>query len=87
MSKTTTSQALSRKSVVGRVAHEEWCALVSNHPAATTIVRRVETAAVRKMPILIRGETGTSKEQLARHAHAASRRSGAPRVVTSLAET
>src|SRR4029077_7695057 len=40
------------------------------------IVRRVESAAMRKLPILIRGETGTGKEQLARHAHAASRRSG-----------
>jgi transcriptional regulator with PAS, ATPase and Fis domain len=41
------------------------------------IVRQVETAAARKMPILIRGETGTGKEQLARHAHAASGRTGA----------
>src|SRR4029077_13301940 len=41
------------------------------------IVRQVESAAMRKMPILIRGETGTGKEQLARHAHAASGRSGA----------
>jgi sigma-54 dependent transcriptional regulator, acetoin dehydrogenase operon transcriptional activator AcoR len=41
------------------------------------IVRRVESAAERKMPILIRGETGTGKEQLARHAHAASGRAGA----------
>jgi len=40
------------------------------------IVRRVEIAAARKMPILIRGETGTGKEQMARHAHAASRRTG-----------
>ena len=40
------------------------------------IVRQVETAAARKMPILVRGETGTGKEQLARHAHAASRRAG-----------
>jgi sigma-54 dependent transcriptional regulator, acetoin dehydrogenase operon transcriptional activator AcoR len=51
-------------------------AFVSADPAIATIVRRVETAAARQMPILIRGETGTGKEQLARHAHAASRRSG-----------
>ncbi|MGB8397305.1 MAG: sigma-54-dependent Fis family transcriptional regulator [Bradyrhizobium sp.] len=49
---------------------------VSADPAIAAIVRRVETAAARKMPILIRGETGTGKEQMARHAHAASRRSG-----------
>jgi transcriptional regulator of acetoin/glycerol metabolism len=49
---------------------------VSADPAIAGIVRRVESAATRKMPILIRGETGTGKEQLARHAHAASRRSG-----------
>ena len=41
------------------------------------LVRQVEIAAARKMPVLIRGETGTGKEQLARHAHLASRRSGA----------
>jgi transcriptional regulator of acetoin/glycerol metabolism len=49
---------------------------VAHDPTVRTIVRRVETAAARKMPILIRGETGTGKEQLARHAHAASGRSG-----------
>ena len=49
---------------------------VSADPTIAGIVRRVESAATRKMPILIRGETGTGKEQLARHAHAASRRSG-----------
>jgi transcriptional regulator of acetoin/glycerol metabolism len=50
---------------------------VSSDPSIAEIVRRVEIAASRKMPILIRGETGTGKEQLARHAHAASRRGGA----------
>jgi sigma-54 dependent transcriptional regulator, acetoin dehydrogenase operon transcriptional activator AcoR len=49
---------------------------VSADPKIAEIVRRVEIAAARKMPILIRGETGTGKEQMARHAHAASRRSG-----------
>jgi transcriptional regulator of acetoin/glycerol metabolism len=50
---------------------------VARDPTVRAIVRQVETAAVRKMPILIRGETGTGKEQLARHAHAASGRTGA----------
>jgi transcriptional regulator of acetoin/glycerol metabolism len=50
---------------------------VAIDPAVTAIVRQVETAAARKMPILIRGETGTGKEQLARHAHLASGRRGA----------
>jgi transcriptional regulator of acetoin/glycerol metabolism len=50
---------------------------VSADPAIAAVVRRVEIAAARKMPILIRGETGTGKEQLARHAHVASGRTGA----------
>jgi len=50
---------------------------ISIDPKMAGLVRRVETAAARKMPILIRGETGTGKEQLARHAHAASGRNGA----------
>jgi transcriptional regulator of acetoin/glycerol metabolism len=50
---------------------------VAHDQAVQAIVRRVEIAAARGMPILIRGETGTGKEQLARHAHAASGRAGA----------
>ncbi|UFZ07314.1 sigma-54-dependent Fis family transcriptional regulator [Bradyrhizobium ontarionense] len=49
---------------------------VSADPRIAAIVQRVAVAAARKMPILIRGETGTGKEQMARHAHAASRRTG-----------
>jgi sigma-54 dependent transcriptional regulator, acetoin dehydrogenase operon transcriptional activator AcoR len=50
---------------------------VARDPAVRSIVRQVETAAARKMPVLIRGETGTGKEQLARHAHNFSGRTGA----------
>ncbi|GLH76070.1 sigma-54-dependent Fis family transcriptional regulator [Bradyrhizobium sp. SSBR45G] len=49
---------------------------VSADPRIAAIVQHVAVAAARKMPILIRGETGTGKEQMARHAHAASRRTG-----------
>jgi sigma-54 dependent transcriptional regulator, acetoin dehydrogenase operon transcriptional activator AcoR len=49
---------------------------ISIDPVVARIVQQTEAAARRKMPILIRGETGTGKEQLARHAHAASGRSG-----------
>jgi sigma-54 dependent transcriptional regulator, acetoin dehydrogenase operon transcriptional activator AcoR len=52
-------------------------AFVARDPAVRAIVRQVETAAARKMPVLIRGETGTGKEQLARHAHDVSGRTGA----------
>jgi transcriptional regulator with PAS, ATPase and Fis domain len=37
----------------------------------------LENAARRKLPILLQGETGTGKEQFARHAHQASGRTGA----------
>ncbi len=49
---------------------------VADDPQVALLVRRVEGAARRAMPILIRGETGTGKEQLARHAHGASSRRG-----------
>lgn len=50
---------------------------VATDPAVAAIVNQVELAAPRRMPILIRGATGTGKEELARHAHAASGRKGA----------
>src|ERR1700676_4038097 len=57
-----------RPAGIGFVAHD---------PAVQAIVRQVETAAARKMPILIRGETGPGKAQTAPHAHAAPGRAGA----------
>jgi transcriptional regulator of acetoin/glycerol metabolism len=49
---------------------------VAEDLAMVAAVQRLEGAARRKVPILLRGETGTGKEQLARHAHAASGRRG-----------
>ena len=51
-------------------------AFVAEDPPVAASVRQLENAARRKLPILLRGETGTGKEQLARHAHAASGRTG-----------
>ncbi|MCB8883544.1 sigma-54-dependent Fis family transcriptional regulator [Acidisoma cellulosilytica] len=50
---------------------------IAADPAVITAMHQVEAAAIRGLPILISGETGTGKEQLARHAHAASGRRGA----------
>jgi transcriptional regulator of acetoin/glycerol metabolism len=50
---------------------------VAHDTAFAAMVHQVEAAAARRVPILIRGETGTGKEQLARHAHGASARRGA----------
>jgi sigma-54 dependent transcriptional regulator, acetoin dehydrogenase operon transcriptional activator AcoR len=61
----------------GNAVGDTTSSFVARDPSVRAIVRQVETAAARKLPILIRGETGTGKEQLARHAHAASGRTGA----------
>ncbi len=52
-------------------------AFVAEDPAVVTALRHVTAGALRGLPILIRGETGTGKEQVARYAHQASRRQGA----------
>jgi len=50
---------------------------VADDPAVRAALRQAEGGALRRLPILIRGETGTGKEQVARHAHRVSRRRGA----------
>jgi transcriptional regulator of acetoin/glycerol metabolism len=50
---------------------------VAEDPAVAAVLTQVEAAARRRLPILIRGATGTGKEHLARHAHRASGRAGA----------
>jgi transcriptional regulator of acetoin/glycerol metabolism len=50
---------------------------VVDDPVVAEALQRLEQAARRKLPLLLSGETGTGKEQFARHAHAASLRRGA----------
>jgi transcriptional regulator of acetoin/glycerol metabolism len=49
---------------------------VAQDESVKAAVRTVERAASRRFPVLIRGETGTGKDLLARHAHEASGRRG-----------
>ncbi len=51
--------------------------MIADDCKVAKLAQRVEMAAARKMPILVLGETGTGKEQMARHAHVASGRRGA----------
>ncbi len=64
-------------------------AFIADDPAVAAGMRLAATAAARGLPILIRGATGTGKELLARHAHAASARRGAfvPVNCAALADT
>jgi DNA-binding NtrC family response regulator/GGDEF domain-containing protein len=50
--------------------------LVGNSPALLEVLRRVERAAVAKVPVLLTGETGTGKEVAAKMIHRQSRREG-----------
>jgi len=50
---------------------------VADDPAVRAALRQTEAGALRRLPILIRGETGTGKEQVAHHVHRASGRRGA----------
>jgi len=50
---------------------------VAADPVVGAALRTVAAAVRLKVPVLIHGETGTGKEQLARHAHEASGRKGA----------
>jgi transcriptional regulator of acetoin/glycerol metabolism len=51
--------------------------MVSQDPAVRSAMHLVRRAVELNVPILIRGETGTGKELLARYAHAVSKRRGA----------
>jgi transcriptional regulator of acetoin/glycerol metabolism len=64
---------LPRRSAITAAPRETF---VAADPVVATAMRQVEAAARRRLPILIRGETGTGKEQLARYAHTASGRAG-----------
>ena len=60
-------------------------AVVGNHPSIRDALERVDRMAGSEVPILLRGETGTGKETIARLVHAASSRRNGPFVTVNLA--
>ncbi len=50
---------------------------VAEDPVVASALDLLQGAVERRLPVLVRGQTGTGKELLARHAHALSGRSGA----------
>lgn len=64
--------------------------LVGHHPSMVEVFKTMGRVAASNVPVLIRGDTGTGKELIARTIHANSRRSTAPFIsvnCTSLPET
>ena len=64
--------------------------LVGHHPSMIEVFKVIGRVALSSVPVLIRGETGTGKELIARTVHANSRRSTEPFIsvnCTSLPET
>ena len=75
-------QPLSARLAPARAAQIEMSAsitpsFVADDRAVRAALRQAEAGALRRLPVLIRGETGTGKEQVARHVHRVSRRRGA----------
>ena len=69
--------------------HESFGAMVGATAAMRELFTTLERIAPKELSVLIQGETGTGKEEVARAIHATSRRSAAPFVVidaTSLPE-
>lgn len=60
-------------------------ALIGEHPAVRLVLERIEQVADTDASVLIRGETGTGKEVVARLIHAASQRRAGPFVAVNMA--
>ncbi len=60
-------------------------ALIGEHPAVRLVLERIEQVADTDASVLIRGETGTGKEVVARLIHAASERRAGPFVAVNMA--
>jgi two-component system response regulator AtoC len=85
-------QAMVRQLASPQAAAETWrarqtpgVAVIGDHPAMKQVLERVEQVAGTEAGVLIRGETGTGKEVIARLLHGASQRRSNPFVVVNMA--
>jgi len=59
--------------------------LIGEHPSIRELMERVSSVADTDVSVLLRGETGTGKEVVARLIHASSRQAGGPFVAVNMA--
>jgi DNA-binding NtrC family response regulator len=70
---------------VARAQRSQRAALIGEHPAMRRVLERIDQIADTGANVLIRGETGTGKEVVARLVHTSSQRRAAPFVAMNMA--
>jgi DNA-binding NtrC family response regulator len=70
---------------VARAHRSQRAALIGEHPAMRRVLERIDQIADTGANVLIRGETGTGKEVVARLVHTSSQRRAAPFVAMNMA--
>jgi DNA-binding NtrC family response regulator len=81
----TLVRVLDERSGTNRTQRAQRAALIGDHPAMRLVLERIDQVADTDANVLIRGETGTGKEVVARLIHASSSRRAAPFVAMNMA--
>jgi two-component system, NtrC family, response regulator AtoC len=78
-------RVLDERSGTNRTHRAQRAALIGDHPAMRLVLERIDQVADTDANVLIRGETGTGKEVVARLIHTSSSRRAAPFVAMNMA--
>jgi DNA-binding NtrC family response regulator len=79
------SRAVDELNGANRAQRTQRAALIGEHPAMRNVLERIDQVADTDANVLIRGETGTGKEVVARLIHASSARRACPFVAMNMA--